>query len=34
MATSTNAELLALCGPRNPYQEGALGVIAEVAMQI
>ena len=27
MATSTNAELLALCGPRNPYPEGALGVI-------
>lgn len=27
MATSTNAELLALSGPRNPYQEGPLGVI-------
>lgn len=31
MATSTNAELLNLSGPRNPYQEGALGVIAEGA---
>ena len=31
MATSTNAELLALAGPRHPYQEGALGVIAEGA---
>ncbi|MGB5766261.1 MAG: amidohydrolase family protein [Arenicellales bacterium] len=27
MATSDNAELLALSGPRNPYQEGPLGVI-------
>ncbi len=27
MATSTNAELLALCGPRNPYKAGELGVI-------
>lgn len=27
MATSTNAELLALSGPRNPYSEGKLGVI-------
>ncbi|WMS43905.1 amidohydrolase family protein [Acuticoccus sp. MNP-M23] len=31
MATSINAELLALAGPRNPYQEGKLGVIAEGA---
>ena len=31
MATSTNAELLALCGPRNPYKEGPLGVVAEGA---
>lgn len=31
MATSTNAELLALSGPRHPYQQGALGVIAEGA---
>ncbi len=31
MATSTNAELLALCGPRNPYRDGALGVIKEGA---
>ena len=31
MATSTNAELLALSGPRNPYQEGPLGVIKEGA---
>lgn len=28
MATSTNAELLALSGKRNPYQEGKLGEIA------
>ena len=28
---STNAELLALCGPRNPYTEGPLGVIEEGA---
>ena len=27
MATSTNAELLALSGPRNPYPDGELGVI-------
>ncbi|WP_172292302.1 amidohydrolase family protein [Pseudoruegeria sp. HB172150] len=27
MATSTNAELLELAGPRHPYQEGPLGVI-------
>lgn len=31
MATSTNAELLALCGPRNPYPDGPLGVIEEGA---
>jgi imidazolonepropionase-like amidohydrolase len=31
MATSTNAELLALSGPRNPYP-GTLGVIAEGAL--
>ena len=31
MATSTNAELLALSGPRNPYPEGPLGVIEEGA---
>lgn len=31
MATSTNAELLALSGPRHPYQQGPLGVIAEGA---
>jgi len=31
MATSANAELLAMSGPRNPYQEGALGVVAEGA---
>ena len=31
MATSDNAELLAMCGPRNPYQEGPLGVIEEGA---
>jgi len=29
--TSENAELLALCGKRHPYQEGALGVIREGA---
>jgi imidazolonepropionase-like amidohydrolase len=28
MATSSNAELLGMSGPRNPYQEGALGTIA------
>lgn len=27
MATSTNAELLAMSGPRNPYRAGELGVI-------
>jgi imidazolonepropionase-like amidohydrolase len=31
MATSTNAELLALAGPRHPYQDGPLGVISEGA---
>jgi len=31
MATSDNAELLALSGPRNPYQAGPLGVIKEGA---
>jgi imidazolonepropionase-like amidohydrolase len=31
MATSTNAELLALAGPRHPYQAGPLGVIEEGA---
>lgn len=31
MATSTNAELLALSGPRMPYQDGPLGVIVEGA---
>ncbi|WP_204115593.1 metal-dependent hydrolase family protein [Shimia biformata] len=31
MATSTNADLLKLAGPRHPYQQGELGVIAEGA---
>ena len=31
MATSENAELLALSGPRNPYQAGPLGVVKEGA---
>ena len=31
MATATNAELLALSGPRNPYP-GTLGVVAEGAL--
>ncbi len=31
MATSDNAELLALSGPRNPYQAGPLGVVKEGA---
>ncbi|HET9415458.1 MAG TPA: amidohydrolase family protein [Pseudolabrys sp.] len=31
MATSTNAELLALSGPRNPYRAGPLGVVKEGA---
>ena len=31
MATSTNAELLSLCGKRNPYP-GKLGVIEEGAL--
>jgi len=30
-ATGHNAKLLELTGPRNPYQEGPLGVIAEGA---
>ena len=29
--THGNAELLALSGPRNPYQQGPLGVIKEGA---
>jgi imidazolonepropionase-like amidohydrolase len=31
MATSANAELLAMCGKRNPYSEGKLGVIEQGA---
>ncbi|HWF62403.1 MAG TPA: hypothetical protein VN666_19135 [Nitrospira sp.] len=31
MATSTNAELLAMSGPRNPYP-GKLGVVEEGAL--
>jgi len=31
MATSDNAKLLALSGPRNPYQAGGLGVVKEGA---
>jgi len=31
MATSTNAELLALSGPRNPYKDAPLGVVTEGA---
>jgi len=31
MATHDNAGLLAMSGPRNPYQEGALGAIKEGA---
>ena len=31
IATSTNAELLAMSGPRNPYKAGALGVVKEGA---
>lgn len=31
MATSTNAELINLCGPRNPYRDGAIGVLKEGA---
>ena len=31
MATSVNAELLKMCGPRDPYKEGDLGVIKEGA---
>ena len=31
IATAENAELLELSGPRHPYREGKLGVIAEGA---
>lgn len=31
MATSTNAELLTLSSPRNPYKDAPLGVITEGA---
>ena len=31
IATAQNAELLELSGPRHPYREGKLGVIAEGA---
>jgi len=31
MATSDNAELLKMCGPRDPYKEGDLGVVKEGA---
>jgi len=31
MATHDNAQLLALSGPRNPYQDGPLGVVVEGA---
>ena len=31
IATSVNAELLAMCGPRNPYRAGPLGVVEEGA---
>ena len=31
MATSNNAEMLKLAGPRHPYQEGPLGVVQEGA---
>ena len=31
MATSTNAELLAMCGKRNPYPNGKLGELSEGA---
>jgi len=31
MATHDNAQLLAMSGPRNPYQEGELGVVKEGA---
>jgi len=31
IATSVNAELLAMCGPRNPYRAGPLGVVKEGA---
>ena len=31
MATYDNAQLLALCGLRNPYQAGELGILEEGA---
>ena len=31
MATHDNAQLLKLCGPRDPYQQGELGVVKEGA---
>jgi imidazolonepropionase-like amidohydrolase len=31
IATSQNAELLELSGPRHPYREGKLGLVAEGA---
>jgi imidazolonepropionase-like amidohydrolase len=31
MATSDNAKLMEMAGPRHPYQEGPLGVIKEGA---
>lgn len=31
MATSDNAELLAMSGPRNPYRAGPLGLVKEWA---
>ncbi|WP_240338107.1 amidohydrolase family protein [Gelidibacter japonicus] len=31
MVTSTNAEMLRLSGPRNPYQQGKLGELTEGA---
>ena len=34
MATHDNAQLLAMSGPRNPYQEGELGVVKEGAYRI
>ncbi len=34
MATSTNAELLKLCGPRNPYRDGDLALSRRVLMRI
>lgn len=32
IATSANAELVKLCGPRDPYKEGDLGVVKEGAL--